>query len=303
MEERLLEPVTYYKQIKGKDIRTLISNALGEILQIPQKDVDDVINFINNMHNSSLVIDDIQDNSLLRRNHECAHIKYGIPLALNSGYLCIFKTLFESFTLITNNLEITEKTKNNAMLHIIENLYLAHVGQGMDIYFTKNQIIPSLDEFYKMIEYKTGTLFTIILDILLIKSKNIVIKRNKDVLRQCLIKLSYFFQIRDDYINLVDREYWKDKGVCQDFDEKKISFLITYYCHYKLPEHESIIEKLNASAFNDDNKWILLKIFHDNGLFDMIYDELTMLKTEILDIMNLQYIFDMLPYKRSEFFS
>jgi geranylgeranyl pyrophosphate synthase len=303
MEERLLEPVTYYKQIKGKDIRTLISNTLGEILQIPQKDVDDVINFINNMHNSSLVIDDIQDNSFLRRNHECAHIKYGIPLALNSGYLCIFKTLFESFTSITNNLEITEKTKNNTMLLIIENLYLAHVGQGMDIYFTKNQIIPSLDEFYKMIEYKTGILFTITLDVLLIKSKNVVIKRNKDVLRQCLIKLSYFFQIRDDYINLVDREYWKDKGVCQDFDEKKISFLIAYYYHYKLPGYESIIEKLNASAFNDNNKWILLKIFHDNGLFDIIHDVLTILKTEILDIMNLQYVFDMLPYKRSELFS
>jgi geranylgeranyl pyrophosphate synthase len=154
-----------------------------------------------------------------------------------------------------------------------------------------------------MIEYKTGILFTIILDLLLVKSKNVVLKKNKDVLHQCLIKLSHFFQIRDDYINLADPEYWKDKGFCQDFDEKKISFLIAYYYHYKLPGYECIIEQLVASSHNDENKWKLLRLFHDNGLFDLIYDKLTALKTEILDIMNLQYIFDMLPYKRSQLFT
>ena len=302
MEEYLLEPVTYYKQLKGKDIRTLISNMLGKILQIPQQDVNEINDFINNMHNASLVIDDIEDNSLLRRNCECAHIKYGVPLALNAGYLSIFKTLFQYFTSL-NNTWVTDKTKNTTMLHIIENMYLAHAGQGMDIYFTTNQIVPTLDEYYKMIEYKTGILFTIILDLLLVKSKNVVLKKNKDMLHQCLIKLSHFFQIRDDYINLVDPEYWKDKGFCQDFDEKKISFLIAYYYHYKLPGYESIIEQLVASAHNDENKWKLLRLFHDNGLFDLIYDKLTALKTEILDIMNLQYIFDMLPYKRSQLFT
>ena len=301
MEECLLEPVTYYKQLKGKDIRTIISNMLGKILQIPQQDINEINEFANNIHNATLVIDDIEDNSLLRRNCECAHIKYGIPLALNAGYLSIFKTLFEYFTSL-NNSEVTDKYKNTTMLHIIENMYLGHVGQGMDIYFTTNQVVPSLDEYYKMIEYKTGILFTIILDLLLVKSKNAVLKKNKDTLHYCLIKLSHFFQIRDDYINLTDPEYWKDKGFCQDFDEKKISFLITYYCHYKLSGYETIIDRLNASAHNDENKWKLLKLFHDNGLFDMIFDKMSELKCEILGIMNLQYIFDVLPYKKSQLF-
>ena len=42
-----------------------------------------------------------------------------------------------------------------------------------------------------------------------------------------------FFQIRDDYINLTDKEYWKEKGFCQDLDEEKISYIITYFYQNK----------------------------------------------------------------------
>ena len=50
---------------------------------------------MNVLHNASLVIDDIEDSSLLRRNKDCAHIVYGVPLSLNAGYLTIFKILNE----------------------------------------------------------------------------------------------------------------------------------------------------------------------------------------------------------------
>ena len=110
----------------------------------------------------------------------------------------------------------------NGKNKIIENIYLSHVGQGMDIYYTKNKIIPTMEDYYKMIEYKTGMLFLSMLDLLNEKNNTVVFNYS------IILKFSHFYQIRDDYINLTDPVYWKEKGFCQDIDEQKISFLITF---------------------------------------------------------------------------
>ena len=41
-----------------------------------------IIDDITTAHNASLVIDDIQDDSVKRRGQPCAHLVYGMPLAL-----------------------------------------------------------------------------------------------------------------------------------------------------------------------------------------------------------------------------
>lgn len=68
MEDILLEPVTYYKNQKGKNIRNIFCNWLGQLMNIKQEDIDFINEINSNVHNASLVIDDIEDNSLLRRN-------------------------------------------------------------------------------------------------------------------------------------------------------------------------------------------------------------------------------------------
>ena len=87
------QPVEYYLNMKGKNIRNELCNFLGTIFNINIEDIESINDTINIIHNASLVIDDIEDNSLLRRSNDCAHIKYGIPLSINSGYMSIFKVL------------------------------------------------------------------------------------------------------------------------------------------------------------------------------------------------------------------
>ena len=169
-EEKLLtEPVKYYMENKGKNIRQYITNYVGNCLGVDNKCIVEIIEIINIIHNASLVIDDIQDNSLLRRKQECAHIKYGIPLSINAGYLYIFKILNQ----INKREDIAENTRHK----IIENMYLAHIGQGMDIYYTQHKIIPNIESYNKMIYYKTGTFLHIILDLMIGVSKNVILKK------------------------------------------------------------------------------------------------------------------------------
>jgi geranylgeranyl diphosphate synthase type 3 len=291
MEEILLEPVTYYKNQKGKNIRCIICELFGKLLNVNQDDINLINDIINNIHNSSLVIDDIEDNSLLRRNEKCSHIKYGIPLALNAGYYCAFKML----------MIIIKHFRNQTLNKCIEFIFFLHEGQGMDIYYNNNKIIPNITEYTKMIIYKTGYAFILILELLLEKSNNIIMKNNKEILEKILTNFSIFYQIRDDYINLTDPEYWKIKGFCQDLEEGKISYLLVIFstiCDI------NILEMLNDKTI--DGKKNIVILLNKYKIFDIVYEKLIELKTEILKEMisdnnldiNLYTIFKFLPINK-----
>lgn len=286
MEEILLEPVTYYKNMKGKNIRKILCDIFGKLLGLSNENIELINRITNDFHNASLVIDDIEDNSLLRRNETCAHIKYGIPLSLNAGYHAIFKSLRE----------ITNHFSQNTINKIIEYLFYIHEGQGMDIYYMQNKIIPSLEEYEKMMIYKTGFAFIMNLELLMDKSTNVIMKKNIDKLKKILVTFSLFFQIRDDYINLTDIDYWCSKGFCQDFDEGKISYLVTYF---KTMSDENVVDMMNDKT--KEGKIRILVLFHQHGLFDIVYNKLLELKEQILSEMNLSIIFEQLPFHKFDF--
>ena len=287
MEDILLEPVNYYKRQKGKNIRKLLCDLFGKLLGVNETNIELINEITNDLHNASLVIDDIEDNSLLRRNEPCAHLKYGIPLSVNAGYYSIFK----SVTQITKNFK--PETANK----IIEYLQYAHEGQGMDIYWTQNKVIPTLEEYEKMMKYKTGYAFIMNLELLMDKSTNVIFRKHFEKVKDVLILFSLFFQIRDDYINLADIDYWREKGFCQDFDEEKISYLITYFHNENINSSKpqpNIIEMMKDKS--KEGKIKIIEIFYNSGLFDAIYNKLVELKQKITNEMNLEFIFDHLPF-------
>ena len=290
-EEKILtEPVKYYNDLKGKNIRKYISNILGTYLVVDSQDIQNVDEIISIVHNSSLVVDDIQDNSLLRRNQPCAHIKYGVPLSINAAYLCTFKILHE----LNKRNDISETAKHK----LVEIIYYAHIGQGMDIYYTQNKIIPTINDYNKMMEYKSGMFFFTILDLLIEKTKNIIVKKKYDKLRLSLYNFALFFQIRDDYINLTDPMYWKERGFCQDFDEQKISYLVTYCTNNKMTDYELINNLMTKTNKTNEDKIDILKLMHNNGLFDIIYDKLLELRENVLNIIDINIIFQQLPFHK-----
>ena len=290
-EEKILtEPVKYYNDLKGKNIRKYISNILGTYLGVDSKDIKNVVEIISILHNSSLVVDDIQDNSLLRRNQPCAHIKYGVPLSINAAYLYTFKILHE----LNKRNDISETAKHK----LVEIIYYAHIGQGMDIYYTQNKIIPTINDYNKMMEYKSGMFFFTILDLLIEKTKNIIVKKNYDKLRLSLYNFALFFQIRDDYINLTDPMYWKERGFCQDFDEQKISYLVTYCTNNKMTDYELINNLMRKSNKTNEDKIDILKLMYNNGLFNIVYDKLVELREKVLNIININTIFQQLPFHK-----
>jgi len=101
------------------------------------------------LHNASLLIDDIEDNSTLRRGQPAAHIIYGMPITINCANHVYFLVLQELLSL--NNPEATS-------VYVSEMVNL-HQGQGMDIHWRDTCQCPTLEQYEEMVMKKTGGLF------------------------------------------------------------------------------------------------------------------------------------------------
>jgi len=89
-------------------------------------------------------IDDIQDNSVLRRGIPAAHTIYGVPSTINAANYIQFIGL--------DRLQNLNHPKAMALCtgHLVE----WHHGQGMEIYWRDNHTCPSVEE-YKEIAKKS----------------------------------------------------------------------------------------------------------------------------------------------------
>lgn len=74
----LLSPCYYVFDKPGKGVRSKSVRALSSLFRIDRRDLDSLMQCIDRYHELSLIIDDIEDDSILRRDRECAHLLYGV---------------------------------------------------------------------------------------------------------------------------------------------------------------------------------------------------------------------------------
>jgi len=93
MDAALIEPYSYINGIPGKNIREKLIDAWNVFYNCPAEKVVIIKKIITMLHNASLLIDDIEDNSKLRRGVPVAHSIFGVPSVINSANYVYFKTL------------------------------------------------------------------------------------------------------------------------------------------------------------------------------------------------------------------
>lgn len=69
----LLGPFDYLYEQPGKDIRRQLIAAFNEWLEIPPESVEVITKVVGMLHTASLLVDDIEDSSTLRRGMPVAH--------------------------------------------------------------------------------------------------------------------------------------------------------------------------------------------------------------------------------------
>ncbi|XP_030572768.1 geranylgeranyl pyrophosphate synthase isoform X1 [Drosophila novamexicana] len=211
-DEILLQPFTYIQQIPGKQFRSELALAFNHWLLIPAEKLTQIGEIVQMLHNSSLLIDDIEDNSILRRGVPVAHSIYGVASTINAANYALFLALEK-----VQQLGHPEATKVYT-----EQLLELHRGQGMEIYWRDSFTCPSESDYKLMTVRKTGGLFMLAIRLMQLFSDN------KEDYSKLTAILGLYFQIRDDYCNLSLKEYTENKSFAEDLTEGKFGFPVIH---------------------------------------------------------------------------
>jgi len=191
--------------------------AFNDWLQVPQEQLVVITRIVGMLHSASLLMDDVEDDSQLRRGIPVAHKIYGVPQTINTANYVYFLAYKELFALRDpgNADQRLEDIVNDEFLNL-------HRGQGLDLFWRDSLTCPTEGEYIDMVNNKTGGLLRLAVKLMMAKSSN-----NVDYVP--LVNLiGIYFQIRDDYMNLQSDQYAVNKGFAEDLSEGKFSFPIVH---------------------------------------------------------------------------
>ncbi|TFL01346.1 terpenoid synthase [Pterulicium gracile] len=233
-ESAILEPYTYLTANPGKEFRGAMIAAFNTWLNVPKHKLDIIARVVSMLHNASLLVDDIQDDSQLRRGQPVAHKIYGVPQTINTGNYVYFLAYRELCKLreITAATDAASSSASQSRVMseteldtiVTDELVNLHRGQGLELIWRDSLRCPSEDEYIAMVNNKTGGLLRLAVKLMMACSTT-----NIDVDYVPLVNLiGVFFQIRDDYMNLQSEQYSMNKGFAEDLTEGKFSFPIVH---------------------------------------------------------------------------
>ncbi|KFH41967.1 Geranylgeranyl pyrophosphate synthase-like protein [Hapsidospora chrysogenum ATCC 11550] len=215
-EQTIRGPYDYISSAPGKEFRTQLIGGLNLWHRVPPESLGIIANVVRMLHNASLLIDDIQDNSNLRRGRPAAHSVYGVAQTINSANFVYFLALAE-----------LQKLRNptQALEVFTQEMLALHRGQGMDLFWRDTLSCPTEADYLEMVSNKTGGLFRLAVRLMQTES-------NMGVDCMPLINvIGLIFQIVDDYKNLSDPDYTQKKGYYEDLTEGKFSFPVIHSIH------------------------------------------------------------------------
>ena len=273
-DEVLMAPYNYLAAVPGKDVRGTMMNVFQDWLQIDSEKLVLIKEIIGSLHNASLLIDDIEDNSKLRRGVPVAHAIYGIPLTINCANYVYFMAL-----------EKVQKLNNpEAMNVFVTELLNLHKGQGLDIYWREQCLCPTESEYKSMVLDKTGGLFRLAAGLMRAFS---TVEIDFDKFDNLIRLFGLYFQIRDDYMNIADAEYMQTKTYCEDLTEGKFSFPIIHAVNSDR-EDKRLLNILRQRTEDDEVKRHAVEYIRSCGSVDYTLEVLCDIKSELdLCILNL----------------
>lgn len=145
-DETLFAPVWDLMKRDGKMWRPTFSLLMLEALGCPSENFASVLSVFPELsHTGSLIIDDIEDHSILRRGGETIHQKFGTDIAINAANTLYFLPFLE----LINHQHLSIQQKNAIYAVLIKGFIAAHLGQAADIYWSKNMTPDNLESWLK----------------------------------------------------------------------------------------------------------------------------------------------------------
>jgi geranylgeranyl pyrophosphate synthase len=244
----------------------LICDALGE-------NADDCVDFAmipEVIHNGTLVIDDLEDSSEVRRGTPCSYKIFGVDIAVNAGNAMYYLPLIP---LIEKKDELSpEKLRDMYEIYVQEMINLS-MGQAMDIAWHRGLADAdnlTEEDYLQMCAYKTGTLARM-------AAKLAAVLCGAD--RGLVEKLGAFaesigvaFQMQDDILDLTGKEFAVGKGgLGGDITEGKRSLIVIRTLQVASPQDcQRLLQILGMHTSDQQLRDEAIAIMQKNNAFEYV---------------------------------
>jgi len=193
-------------------------------------------------HNFTLIHDDLEDNSDMRRGKPCLYKTYGVPLAINAGdglFMMVWPELLK-LDLPAEKILSCQRVLNAAFTEVLE-------GQAVELnwYRTKSFSIAEAD-YFRMVGGKTGALMRASCEVGAIVGG--APDEKKKVLADFGHALGLSFQIQDDVLNLAGSEAKYGKEIGGDISEGKRSLITIHALAHASKDDAKRLQAILASC-------------------------------------------------------
>ena len=265
LNKGIAEPIWEILDRGGKRWRPALFLLICEALGKNSEDCLDFAIIPEVVHNGTLIVDDLEDSSELRRGKPCTYKIYGVDIAVNAGnamYYLPLLPLMEKKAMLP-----AEMLRDIYEVYVQEMINLS-LGQAMDITWHRgiaNADAINEEDYLQMCAYKTGTLAR-----MAAKISAVLAGANKELVE----KLGFFaesigvaFQMQDDVLDLTGKEFAEKKGgVGQDITEGKRTLMVIHTLkNASNAEKKRLIQILNMHTSNQalrDEAIALMQKYH-----------------------------------------
>jgi geranylgeranyl diphosphate synthase type I len=179
------------------------------------------------VHNGTLMVDDIEDDSELRRGKPCSHKIYGVDIAVNAGNAMYYLPLLP---LMEKKTQVPAETLRDIYEVYVQEMINLSLGQAMDITWHRgiaNANNLNEEDYLQMCAYKTGTLARMSAKISAVLAG--ASREQVEKLGRFAESIGIAFQMQDDILDLIGKEFAEKKGgVGQDITEGKRTLMVIH---------------------------------------------------------------------------
>ncbi len=249
LTDGMANPIWEFLDRGGKRWRPALTILCCEAVGGTKKQALPFTPLVELIHNGTLLSDDVEDNSAMRRGKPCTHLLYGVDVAVNDGAAMYFIPL----SLLYNNPHKIKVATQEKIWHLYaQEMLRVSTGQAMDIWWHHgHKYDVTENEYLQMCAYKTGVLarFACRLGAFLGDATD----KQADALGKFGETVGVAFQIQDDILNLVGEEFQKGKGVGEDIHEGKRTIMVLHALQ-KLSkiDRDRLLEILNSHPSDEE---------------------------------------------------
>ena len=240
----LYEPINYILKLGGKRLRPVLTLMASELYDTSYKKALDAALAIEVFHNFSLIHDDIMDGAPLRRGQQTVHEKWNLNTGILSGdaMLILAYQLFENYK--THIFRDLAQLFSKTALEVCE-------GQQYDIDFETRTDV-TIDEYLKMIEYKTAVLVGAALKMGAIIAG--ASKKDQEGIYDFGRNLGIAFQLQDDYLDAFGNPELFGKQVGGDILENKKTYLFLKALELGSAKQQEALLRVMGDAMDPEEK-------------------------------------------------